>query len=178
MRLVASWLTARAVFSISFLLSAGLLSFGYYLEVVGGLEPCPLCLVQRLFFGLIGLTSLIATLHNAKLAGVRVYSALIALFSLAGVIAAGRQVWLQHLPPGQVPECGPGLLYMLDTSPLGEVLLKVFKGSSDCSEVTWRFMGLSIPEWALAMFAILFLINTAQLFRSAAATRPALRVGQ
>lgn len=176
MRFVVFWLTARTVFSILFLLSAGLLSFGYYLEVAGGLEPCPLCLIQRLFFGLIGLTSLIAAVHNAKLLGVRVYSALIALFSLTGAIVAGRQVWLQYLPPDQVPECGPGLSYMIETSPLGEVLLKIFKGSSDCAEVTWRFMGLSIPEWALAMFAILFLISTVQVFRSTAATRPALPI--
>ncbi|MGH8580799.1 MAG: disulfide bond formation protein B [Gammaproteobacteria bacterium] len=169
-------MTTRAVFSILFLLSAGLLGFGYYLEAAGGLAPCPLCLIQRLFFGLIGLTSLIGALHNAKLVGVRVYSALIALFSLAGAIVAGRQVWLQHLPADQVPVCGPGLSYMLETSPLGEVLLKVLKGSSDCAEVTWRFMGLSIPEWALAMFGILFLISAVQMFRSAAATRPALRI--
>jgi len=175
MRSVAFGLTARVVFSILFLLSAGLLSFGYYLEVAGGLEPCPLCLVQRLFFGLIGLTSLIAALHNAKLLAVRVYSALVAVFSLAGAMVAGRQVWLQHLPPDQLPECGPGLSYMIETLPLGEVLLKIFKGSGDCAEVTWRFMGLSIPEWALAMFAILFLISAVQLFRSAAATRPAVR---
>ncbi|MGH8603372.1 MAG: disulfide bond formation protein B, partial [Gammaproteobacteria bacterium] len=62
-----------------------------------------------------------------------------------------------------------------ETSPLGEVLLKVLKGSSDCAEVIWRFMGLSIPEWALAMFAILFLVSTVQMFRSAA-TRPPLRI--
>ncbi|MGH8614540.1 MAG: disulfide bond formation protein B [Gammaproteobacteria bacterium] len=170
------WLTERGVFSILFLLSAGLLGFGYYLEVAGGLEPCPLCLLQRLFFGLIGLTSFIAVLHNAKLVGIGVYSALIALFSSAGAIVAGRQVWLQHLPPDQVPECGTGLSYMFETLPLGEVLLKIFKGSSDCAEVTWRFMGLSIPEWALAMFAILFLISAVQMFRSAAATRPAARI--
>ncbi len=175
MRFVVLWLTERGVFSTLFLLSAGLLGFGYYLEVAGGLEPCPLCLLQRLFFGLIGMTSLTAVLHNAKLVAVRVYSALIALFSLAGAIVAGRQVWLQHLSPDQVPECGPGLSYMLETSPLGEVLLKVLKGSSDCAEVIWRFMGLSIPEWALAMFAILFLVSTVQMFRSAA-TRPPLRI--
>lgn len=170
MRFAAFSLTARAVFSILFLLSAGLLGVGYYLELVGGLEPCPLCLIQRLFFGFIGLTALIAALHNAELLGVRVYSALIALFSLVGAIVAGRQVWLQHLPPDQVPECGPGLSYMLETLALGEVLLKILKGSSDCAEIGWRFMGLSIAEWALAMFAILFLISAVQMLKPAPTT--------
>lgn len=169
MRPAAFLPTARVVFSIVFLLSAGLLGFGYYLELVGGLEPCPLCLIQRLFFGLIGLTALIGALHNAKLLGVRVYSALIALFSLAGAVVAGRQVWLQHLPPDQVPECGPGLSYMLEALPLGEVLLNILKGSGDCAEVVWRFMGLSIAEWALAMFAIVFLAGAVQILKPAPA---------
>jgi disulfide bond formation protein DsbB len=138
-----------------FLGCAGLLGFGYYLELVKGIEPCPLCLIQRAFFALAGLTGLIAAIHNPATQGTRIYSVFMAIFSIAGGSVAGRQVWLQHLPKDQVPECGPGLEYMLQAYPFGDVLTKVFKGSGECAEVGWTFLGLSIAEWALACFILL-----------------------
>jgi len=148
-------LTFRTLGLMIFLGCAGLLGFGYYLELVKGIEPCPLCLIQRAFFALAGLTGLIAAIHNPRTLGIRIYSALIAIFSLAGGLVAGRQVWLQHLPKDQVPECGPGLEYMLQAYPFGDVLTQVFKGSGECAEAGWTFLGLSIAEWALACFVVL-----------------------
>ena len=82
-----------------------------------------------------------------------IYGVLLIVASGAGAVVAGRQSWLQHNPP-QILDCGPDLAYMLDSFPLAQVLPKVFKGEGDCAKVTWKFLGLSIPEWALVWFAI------------------------
>jgi disulfide bond formation protein DsbB len=95
---------------------------------------------------------LLAAIHNAGRIGSRIYGVLIALSALAGAAIATRHVWLQHLPPDKVPECGPGLDYMLEVFPLSETLRKVFTGSGECAEVNWQFLGLSMPAWALLCF--------------------------
>jgi len=84
--------------------------------------------------------------------GRKVYGALVLVLGVLGVAVAGRHVWLQHLPADQVPECGPGLEYMLDAFPLSETLSMVFRGSGECAEVQWTFLGASIPEWTLINF--------------------------
>jgi protein dithiol:quinone oxidoreductase len=150
-----------------FLVCAVLLGFGYYLEYEKGLDPCPLCMLQRLFFLVIGLAGFIAAIHNPKSLGmIRIYSGFLVLFSMMGATVAGRQVWLQHLPPDQVPECGPGLEYMLEVYPLGETLAKILKGTGDCAEVGWTLLGLSIAEWALISFILLAAVSVLQLKKS------------
>jgi protein dithiol:quinone oxidoreductase len=150
-----------------FLVCAVLLGFGYYLEYEKGLDPCPLCMLQRLFFLVIGLGGFIAAIHNPKSLGmIRTYSGFLVLFSMMGAAVAGRQVWLQHLPPDQVPECGPGLEYMLEVYPLGETLAKILKGTGDCAEVDWTLLGLSIAEWALISFILLAAVSVLQLKKS------------
>jgi len=136
---------------------AALLGFGYYLQYVEGQEPCPLCLVQRGFFYAVLATFGIAALHGPKpLAGV-IYAATAFVFALGGAAVAGRQVWLQHLPPAEVPPCGPDLFYMIENLPLARTLEKLFTGSGQCAEVNWTFLGLSIAVWSLAWFAALVL---------------------
>lgn len=137
----------------------GLLGYGYYLQYVQGLEPCPLCMVQRVVFMALAVVFLIAALHNPLGWGSRIYGALILLLGAAGAAVAGRQVWLQGLPPEQVPECGPPLDYMLDVLPLAEVINTVLSGSGECAEVDWTFLGLSIAGWALPMFVLLGLMG-------------------
>jgi disulfide bond formation protein DsbB len=88
------------------------------------------------------------------------------LFSMMGAAVAGRQVWLQYLPPDQVPECGPGLEYMLEVYPLGETLAKILKGTGDCAEVDWTFLELSIAEWALISFIVLAAVSVLQLWKA------------
>ncbi len=136
-------------------LCLGLLAFGYYLEYMQGLEPCPLCMVQRVVFMALAVVFLAAAVHNPLGWGSRVYGVLILLLAGFGAYVAGRQVWLQGLPPELVPECGPPLDYMLEVFPLAEVITTVLSGSGECAEVDWTFLGLSIAGWALVMFVLL-----------------------
>lgn len=156
----------RYIYFIVFLLCGGLLSFGVYLQFNNGLEPCPLCIVQRIFFAAIGVVALIAALHGPKRTGHVIYGVALCLLAVGGAIVAGRQVWLQHLPPEQVPECGPGLDYLLEVYPPSDVLSKIFEASGDCAEVAWRFLGLSIPEWALAMFLFIIAASVWRIYAS------------
>jgi disulfide bond formation protein DsbB len=132
-----------------------LLGFGYYLQYVQGLEPCPLCMVQRGFFYLVGITFLAAALHGPRRVGAMVYGLLAFLFAAGGAATASRQVWLQHLPPDKVPQCGPDLLFMLENLPLSRTLEKLFYGSGECAAVDWKFLGLSIAGWSLVWFVLL-----------------------
>ena len=77
---------------------------------------------------------------------------------------AGRQVWLQHLPPELVPECGPGLDYMLNVFPLSDAIKMVLTGSGECAEVKWRFITLSIAEWSLIMFVGISIVTLISLY--------------
>ena len=148
----------RTIFLLVFLCCLGLISFGLYLQHVDGLEPCPLCILQRYAFVAIGLVALVAGIHGPKKIGMRLYGIGIALFSLAGITVASRHVWLEHLPKNEAPACGPGLDFIVDSFPLSKALPMIFKGSGECAEVQWRFLGLSISEWALAWF-LLFLLT-------------------
>lgn len=145
-------LKRRLLFAALFLACAALLGYGYYLQYAQGLEPCPLCIVQRAFFALLGITALSAACHNCARLGVRIYASLVLLFAGGGAATAARQVWLQHLPPEKVPECGPGLDYWLQTLPITQTIQKIFRGTGDCAEVDWTFLGLSIAEWSLLCF--------------------------
>jgi protein dithiol:quinone oxidoreductase len=148
-------MTARAGYTAGFLICAGLLGFALYLQYVEHQDPCPLCILQRVAFIAMMAVFLIAALHGPARRGAVVYST--ALFIIAGIGAAiaGRQVWLQHLPPDRVPACGPGLDYMLQTFPLAKALQKIFAGSGECAEAGWRFLGLTIAGWSLVWFIAL-----------------------
>lgn len=148
----------RPLFASIFLACLALLGFGLYLQHVENLEPCPLCILQRYAFVAVGFIALLAVLHNPARTGKRVYGALLALFAVTGAAIAGRQSWLQHYPP-VIADCGPDLEYMIESFPLSKALPMIFKGSGDCAEVVWRFLGLSIPEWALVFFILFGLIG-------------------
>lgn len=134
---------------------AALLGFGLYLQHVEGLEPCPLCVFQRVAFIALGLVFLIAAIHGPGRTGAVVYAMFGGLFAALGTGIAARHVWLQNLPADQVPACGPGLSYMLEQFPLMRMLEKVLKGSGECAEAGWRFLGLTIPGWSLLWFIAL-----------------------
>ena len=144
--------TQRRLFVCGFVLCAVLIGVALYFQHVMGLEPCPLCIFQRMFVIALAIVMLAGAIHDAEGFGRRVYGALVAGLGLLGVGVAGRHVWLQNLPPERVPECGPGLEYMLSAFPLVEALSMVFKGSGECAEVQWTFWGLSIPGWTLVVF--------------------------
>lgn len=147
-------LRPRLIYLAVFLACAGLMAFGLYLQLVEHLEPCPLCILQRYAFIATGAVALIAGLHDPGPIGRWIYGVLLLLCAGSGTVIAARQTWLQHNPPN-VLDCGPDLAYMLDSFPLAQVLPKVFKGEGDCAKVVWKFLGLSIPEWALLWFVVL-----------------------
>lgn len=155
--------TFRMMFLAVLVSCLGMLGFGLYLQHGLHLEPCPLCVVQRIGFVVVALTALVAFVHNPGSIGRKVYGFLLMLFSGAGAAVAIRNLWLQSLPPDQVPECGPGLDYLLDTFPLTKVLPMVFKGSGECAKVEWTMFGLAIPAWALLGFAVFFAAGLAAL---------------
>lgn len=146
---------ARVAFAAPVVLCAALLGYGYFLQYVQGLEPCPLCMVQRGFFYAVMTLFLLAAIQAPARIGTAIYSTLIVLFAFGGAFTAGRQVWLQHLPADKVPQCGPDLMFMLENFPLGRTLQKVFQGSGECAAVDWKFLGLSIAGWALLWFSVL-----------------------
>lgn len=156
----------RLIFLSVFLACLGLLAFGLYLQHVEHLEPCPLCILQRLAFVATGLTVLVAATHNPQGIGKAVYAVALTLFAGLGAGIAGRHVWLQNFPPAKSVTCGPDLEYMLDAFPLSKVLPMIFKGSGDCSKIAWSFLGLSIPGWALLWFILFVLVGLAVFFRT------------
>jgi disulfide bond formation protein DsbB len=145
----------RVGFMLGALVCIALLGYAYYLQYVQGLEPCPLCMVQRGFFYAVMALFILAAIHGPRHWGARLYAALITLFAAGGVAAAGRQVWLQHLPPDKVPQCGPDLFFMLENFPLSRTWEKLFYGTGECAKVDWTFLGLSIAGWSLVWFIAL-----------------------
>ncbi len=139
----------RLVNVAGFVTCAGLMSYALYAQYVLYLEPCPLCVFQRLAVIALGAVFLIAAVHDPGGWGRRVYALLAGMAGAGGVIVAGRHVWLQHLPPDRVPSCGPGFGYLMENFPLTEALTKIFSGSGECAEIDWQFLGLSMPGWVL-----------------------------
>ncbi len=145
----------RALNLAGLALCAGLMAYALYAEYGLLLEPCPLCVFQRLAVMALGLVFLTAALHNPSGWGRYVYAALVAAAAGAGVAVAGRHVWLQSLPADRVPACGPGFDYIIDSFPMLEALRLIFSGSGECASIDWAFLGLSMPAWVLASVVLL-----------------------
>ena len=145
----------RLGYIAGFLVSGGLILYALYLQYYEYQNPCPLCIMQRVVYIVLMAMFLVAALHGPRRTGSIVYSTLLTVVALIGAGVASRQVWLQHLPKDKVPECGPGLSYILDRFPLFNALEKIFRGSGECAEVGWRLLGLSIAEWSLLWFVLL-----------------------
>jgi len=147
----------RTGFALPALACAALLGYGFYLQYAKGLEPCPLCMVQRGFFFAVLAVCAVAALHGPRGRTVVAYAVGTVLFAAGGAAVASRQVWLQHLPADKVPACGPDLFFMLENFPLGQTLKRLFMGTGECAVVDWTFLGLSIAEWSLVCFVALAL---------------------
>jgi disulfide bond formation protein DsbB len=145
----------RLHYALPVIACAGLLGYGYWLQYHDGLQPCPLCYIQRGFFYLVGGIFLLAAIHAPRNVLSRIYPAFGLLFALGGAATAGRQVWLQSLPADKVPACGPDLFFMIENLPFARTFEKVFYGSGECAAVDWTFLRLSIAGWALAWFVAL-----------------------
>ena len=144
----------RLGYALGFIACAGLLGFAYYLQYYDYQDPCPLCILQRIAFMALAAIFLVATVHGPGRTGVIVYSGLLVVVASIGASIAARHVWLQSLPQGRIPECGPGLEYMLKKLPLTQALEKILSGSGECAEAGWTFLGLSIAGWSLAWFVL------------------------
>jgi len=142
----------QTCFFLGFWACVGLLSAGYYFQFVQKLEPCPLCISQRIAIFLAGLCFLCAGIHNPGKTGTRRYAILGTIIALCGAGISTRHVWIQHLPPDQVPECGPGLSYVFENFPLSATIKLMLSGTGDCAEVNWTLLGLSMPVWTLFAF--------------------------
>ncbi len=147
--MLPDWLTRRTGNFLGLLACVGLIGYALYAQYGMGLEPCPLCILQRVAVMAAGVLFLLAFLHNPGDRGARVYGALIDLVALLGILVAARQIWIIAQPPGAVAECGASLDYMMDVLPLHEVLGKVLTGSGECAKVDWLFLGLNMPTWVL-----------------------------
>jgi len=145
----------RWLYLVGVLFPSGLMGFAMYLQYVKYQDPCPLCMVQRVVFIALLVVFAIAAVHGPKRTGERVYAALITLLSLSGMAVAGRHIWIQNLPKDKVPACGPGLDYMLETMPMGDVFKTLMHGSGECAEKGWTFLTLGIPEWSLLCYLAL-----------------------
>ena len=154
----------RIAYVLAFAVCAGLMGYALYLQYVVGLEPCPLCVFQRLAIIAMGVVFLIAAFHNPGRTGATAYALAQLLIGGTGAALAIRQVWLQSLPKDQVPACGMGLNYMLETLPFTDVLRKVFEGSGECAEKGWEFLHLTIPGWTL-VFVIAMVVASFALIR-------------
>jgi disulfide bond formation protein DsbB len=155
----------RLGYAAAFAVCAGAVTFALYLEHVQGIEPCPLCMIQRVLVIAIGSVCLVAAIHAPRFVGWRVYGLIVAVAALLGTSVAMRHLWLQSLPPEQAPACGPGLAYILEHFPLERALKLVLLGSGECSEVLWVFLGLSLPAWTLLAFVGLFAFGVIQGLR-------------
>ncbi|HQZ44655.1 MAG TPA: disulfide bond formation protein B [Usitatibacteraceae bacterium] len=151
-------LSPRAVFAALFLACASLIGFGLALQHFVGLEPCPMCILQRYAFVLLGAVALVATAHGPARVGVavRAYSLAIIGIAAAGGSISVRQSLLQRFPAPESAKCMAGDLdFLLGNFPLAQALPKIFAGTGDCAKVEWSLLGLSIAEWALVWFATL-----------------------
>jgi protein dithiol:quinone oxidoreductase len=146
---VPGWLSRRSGNLLGFAACVALIGYALFVQYVQGLEPCPLCILQRVAVMVAGALFLVAALHDPAARGARAYGVLIDLAALAGILVAARHMWILAQPPGSVAECGASLDYMMDVLPLHEVLAKVLAGSGECAKVDWQFAGLNMPTWVL-----------------------------
>jgi len=152
---------------IGFFVGVGLLIFALLLEHFRNLTPCPLCVFQRIFFGVMGVLFLFAAIQNPKKIGQRIYLIFIFIVGLLGVAAAWRQLWLQANPVhAATTSCVPGLTYLLKVLPLSEAFKIMLNDPSNCAKVDWTFLHLSIPAWSLIWFILLLLFCCYQFLKA------------
>ena len=158
-------ITPRIWYFCVVLCCAALLGFALYNQYVDYLDPCPLCVFQRVVFIWMGAFALLAFLHHPGRIGQQIYTWLVVAGAGLGALIASRHIWLQSLPADEVPECGPGLKYMLENFPLTEGLSSVLSGSGSCAEVLWSFGGMSMPMWTMIWYIGLGLMTLWVIYR-------------
>ena len=154
------------LFTLVFLVCVGLLAFALYLQHWRNLDPCPWCVVQRLGYMLVGMIALVAALHRPGPIGTTVYSSLGIVASLAGIAAAGYQIYLQ-VDPERAAKCvGSPVERILDQLEIGSLIPSLLQYDGPCTPKPWSFLGLSVPEWSLVWFVLLAATFAAMVFVS------------
>ncbi len=155
----------RRVLALVATASVAMLAFGLYLQHVAGLEPCPMCIVQRYALVLVAIVCGVTAFSNRK--GVLIGgSALTLVIAGFGAFVAARQSFLQWYPPEEA-SCGRDLYGMIETFPLKRAIPMIFKGSGDCTKIDWTFLGGSIANWSFVCFAGIALVMLALIVRQA-----------
>ena len=168
-------LSPRQTWALVALACVGLLGFGAYLQHVVGLEPCPMCIVQRYAMTLIGMVALLAWAWRSLMVG-KLLAVLAWALALGGAFVAARQSWLQWYPP-QAASCGRDFYGMIESFPLQRAIPLIFRGSGDCTQVDWTFLGGSIANWSFVAFIAMALWLTAMFFTTLQAPRQAANDG-
>ena len=163
-------MSRRLLNALGFIVCAALMAYALHAQYDLGLEPCPLCIFQRIGVILLGVTFLVAALHDPAGRGRFAYGGLLVLWALFTVGIAARQLYIQSLPPGTLPSCGAPLAMMLRIMPVAEVVQRVLSGSGECGEVNWTFLGLAMPGWVLIWAVLLGAAGGFSNLRSKAAS--------
>ena len=148
-------IAGRSGYLLGFLASFGLVALALFIQQKYNLEPCPLCISQRIAFMALGVLFLIAAIHNPAQLGRRIYGALHVIAALAGSGISLRHIWVQNHADEIMAECGVGFDYMFENFPLSKALQLVFKGTGDCAKIDWTMFGLTIPQLSLICFVVL-----------------------
>lgn len=163
--------SARQLFLLGFVACFSLLAIAAYFQFVEKLEPCPLCISQRLMILSVGVLFLAAAIHNPKRIALTIYTAASIICATIGAGISLRHLWIQNLSADKIPECGPGLGYVFANFPLLDTIKLMLSGTGDCADVVWVFLGLSIPGWTLVSFLGLGILSILAAKRSVAAMR-------
>jgi disulfide bond formation protein DsbB len=148
--------TEKNIMYLMILITIFVLAASYFFEYVKGLHPCPLCLMQRLCISILLVLTGLILVSRRRFRGLLISDC---LFAGAGLFFAGRQLWLQSLPTGQAPACMPGLDVLIQYFPWQAVAKALFWGSGDCAEVSWTFMGISMPGWSAIYFLVMLALS-------------------
>lgn len=162
---MAAWIKGRGGYVLGFLAGFGIVALALYIQVQNQLEPCPLCISQRIIFMSLGLLFLLHVFVSPRSwlhAGLALIEVLTAL---GGAGVAIRHWWLQAHKEEIFADCGVGFDYMFENFPLKKALTLVFRGTGDCAAIDWTFLGLTLPQLGLISF-ILFAVYAGWLFRS------------
>ena len=158
---------ARNYFFLGFISCVLMLVTGAFFQMIMDLQPCPLCISQRVIIFVLGVVFLIAAIHNPLKKGRIIYAVLGGIIALIGASVSARHLWMQNMPKDEVPECGPGLNYIFENFPLMETIKLMLSGTGECAEVLWVFLGLSIPAWTFVAFFVLAITSLLQAWNQA-----------
>lgn len=156
--------TLRISYFLGFLACVSLYGYSIYLQMEAGLRPCPLCVLQRFSLFLLAFSFLIAFFVRVHTKiGQLIAGFFTSLFSILGILFAGRQVWLQHSSTAPNETCAASLQYILQALPFDEAVKNILRGSAECTQVGWQFLSLSLSEWSLVCFVVFLLLSLWQM---------------